>query len=1036
MQRNLKTSLGAGALALAVSLPVPVARAADFHFATQTFTVPDGFEVELIAGPPLVNRPIMGDFDDEGRLYVADSSGATYAVEQQAKDKPHRMVRLEDSTGNGHFDKSVVFADKLMFPEGVLWHDGAVYYSGVPSIWKLEDTDGDGVADTRTEWFQGKTMTWCANDLHGPYLGPDGFIYWCKGAFAEQYHTLPDRPPMKDSAAHIFRQRADGIDFDCVMSGGMDNPVKVVFTPTGEEIFTTTFYTNPDGPKRDALVHAVYGGVYPKVHGVIDGLKRTGDLMPAMTHLGPAAPCGLIRYESRSFGDDYRDNLFSAQFNLRKIQRHILKPVGATYQTTDIDFMVSDNPDFHPTDIIEDADGSLIVIDTGGWYKVCCPTSQIAKPEILGAIYRVHRKGAARIDDPRALKLDWKAGPKEIVKRLDDPRPAARKRALAVLEKQFWVAVPPLTDILRAADRPEARLNAIWALAGIHGPPARHALCAGLNDADSQVRQAAAYCVGLCRVAEAVPRLMALLNEGDDHLKAAVATSLGQIGAKAAVPALLAAASQPHDRFLEHAIIYALIEIDDSAATAKGLASTSPNTQRAAMIALDQMDIGGGLPVEKVIVALNSREPVLKETALWLGARHPDWGSALTGYFENRLKTADVAGDAGLDAQLASLGSSQSIQTMMARVATAEATRPEARLLVLHAMRQTSLDEAPPAWTEALLRLISAPDNAVAQSAVAAAHALGFPKTNAAALSSALTTLAANSTRPDDLRLNALAAFPGPISPVESEVFNFLVSRLDPARPPLERSSAAEILGHAKLDRAQLEALAGLIESAGPLEITKLLPAFDGASDDALGNHLITSLEHAKSRRSLRPDLVRPSLAKFPAAIQERGEALLRSLNTDAARQKERLDELESGLPTGERNRGQILFSGPKAACFACHSVGYVGGHIGPDLSKIGAIRARRDLLEAIVYPSASFVHGFEPMIVTTKGGDEYSGIIRDESSDSLMIITGPTTQQRVARAEVAEMRPGAVSIMPEGFADQLNRQELADLIAFLSSLK
>ena len=60
-----------------------------------------------------------------------------------------------------------------------------------PSIWKLTDTNGDGVADQRVEWFQGKTLTGCANDLHGPYLGPDGWIYWCKGAFAQQTYERP-----------------------------------------------------------------------------------------------------------------------------------------------------------------------------------------------------------------------------------------------------------------------------------------------------------------------------------------------------------------------------------------------------------------------------------------------------------------------------------------------------------------------------------------------------------------------------------------------------------------------------------------------------------------------------------------------------------------------------------------------------------------------------------------------------------------------------------------------------------------------------
>ena len=73
-----------------------------------------------------------------------------------------------------------------MFPEGMMWLDGSVYVAAPPSIWKLTDTDDDGVADKREEWFAGKTLTGCANDLHGPYEGLDGWIYWCKGAFAEQ----------------------------------------------------------------------------------------------------------------------------------------------------------------------------------------------------------------------------------------------------------------------------------------------------------------------------------------------------------------------------------------------------------------------------------------------------------------------------------------------------------------------------------------------------------------------------------------------------------------------------------------------------------------------------------------------------------------------------------------------------------------------------------------------------------------------------------------------------------------------------------
>src|SRR5947209_4795136 len=110
------------------------------------FTLPVGFIIELAAGPPLVERPISVDFDEQGRLYVTDSSGSNERVQEQQKKQPHRVLRLEDTKGSGRFDKRTVFADRMMFPEGCLWRAGSLYVAAPPSIWKLTDTIGSGVA--------------------------------------------------------------------------------------------------------------------------------------------------------------------------------------------------------------------------------------------------------------------------------------------------------------------------------------------------------------------------------------------------------------------------------------------------------------------------------------------------------------------------------------------------------------------------------------------------------------------------------------------------------------------------------------------------------------------------------------------------------------------------------------------------------------------------------------------------------------------------------------------------------------------------
>src|SRR3954469_3908849 len=115
------------ALLLVLIAASPALGAAQTRINDRTFTLPDGFTIELVAGPPLVDRPIEADFDAQGRLYVSDSSGSREKVETQLADRPHRLIRLIDSTGDGKFDQRTVFADHLMFPEGVLCFGGSVF---------------------------------------------------------------------------------------------------------------------------------------------------------------------------------------------------------------------------------------------------------------------------------------------------------------------------------------------------------------------------------------------------------------------------------------------------------------------------------------------------------------------------------------------------------------------------------------------------------------------------------------------------------------------------------------------------------------------------------------------------------------------------------------------------------------------------------------------------------------------------------------------------------------------------------------------
>jgi putative heme-binding domain-containing protein len=120
-------------------------------------------------------------------------------------------------------------------------------------------------------------------------------------------------------------------------------------------------------------------------------------------------------------------------------------------------------------------------------------------------------------------------------------------------------------------------------------------------------------------------------------------------------------------------------------------------------------------------------------------------------------------------------------------------------------------------------------------------------------------------------------------------------------------------------------------------------------------------------------------------------------------------------------------------ACSSCHTIGAQGGHVGPDLTAVGAIRSGHDLLEAIVFPSASFVPGHEIYRVET-ATDVWSGVLLSRSEQIVTLITGPNGEVHIPREQVRHMSRSPVSLMPEGFDEVLSAQEFADLLAYLRS--
>ena len=908
------------------------------------FTLPPGFTIELVAGPPLVNHPTMGGFDDKGRLYICDGPGDNMPAKELLEKLPNNIRRLEDVDGDGKFDKSTMYADKMTFPMGALWHEGYIYTASPPHIWRLRDTDDDGVADERKILVSEFGFTGNAADIHGCFLGPDGRIYWCDGRHGHNFTDADGKPISKGLAARIFSCKPDGTDVQTFAGGGMDNPVEICFTEDGEMLGTVAIFdSKPD--RVDAIVHWVWGGAYPYHPKVLGEFKTTGDLLPAVSRFGRVAPSGILRYRGNHLGAEYTNDLFHAQFNTHRVVRTKLTRSGSTFTSVDEDFLVSENPDVHLTDVIEDADGSLLVVDTGGWFRIGCPTSQIAKPDIMGGIYRIRRTSDAK------------------------GKVAAKPAAVTLRTGEAETVEPTVADLLTA-----------------------------------------------------------FAKATDPFVVRKLAAELGRKRDPAAVEPLLARlATSAGDRFLEHALIYALIEINDAAKTAAGLDHAQPDVRRGALIALDQT--GGEL-------LTRDGDARLQATVLGVMQKHPDWAPSVVAWLQARLSNPALAADQLplVENTLLAYKADAVIQQLLADALANDATPTPLRLSLLATIERSEFTgkQTPPAWTAAVARQLAGNDDAVVRQAIGTARLLGEESFHML-----LMNIARDASRDESLRIAALKAMGAKAGEPDGDLFQLLHNRLTRAGDPLDRLAAAGVLSALPISKSDRWSLVSAVATAGPLELPALLGVFEtpGSADE--GKRLMAALAKSPGLANVTVGQLQRIVAAYDAGeVAAAAEPLIRRINADLESQRARLSELAAQLDGGDVIRGKNLFTIKKTSCIACHTVQGQGAQIGPDLTKVGQIRSRMDILESILFPSASFVRGFESVTVTTTAGLEVTGILSRETPEAVYLKTPQREEVRVPRKDIDELAPSKLSIMPTGLDKVLTVSELRDVVAYLQSLK
>lgn len=422
------------------------------------FHLPAGFTVELVAAEPQISKPLNMAFDAQGRLWVTDTLEYPYQAPpgQPARDT---LRILEDTDGDGQFDRSTVFADNLNIPIGVLpYGDGAICFS-IPNIWYLRDTDGDGKCDQREKLIGPFDTT---RDTHGMInalrRGDDGWIYACHGFNNQSTVAGKDGHKITLISGNTFRFRPDGSRVE-IVSLGQVNPFGMDSDERGQ-FYTADCHSKP-------ITQIIPGACYPSFGRPHDGL---GFAHSMMEHLhGSTAICGLIFYQGNDFPEVFRDSFISGNVMTSRLNRNVRKRIGTTELAIEQgDFMTSDDTWFRPVDLRLGPDGALYIADFYnkiiGHYEV--PLPHPGRDRYRGRIWRVRYAPNHEAPAPVALTLHTQS-PKELVAHLSSENATLRRLALDQLTDRCGeTAKTELANMLRS-DSAHARAMSMWGLARI-----------------------------------------------------------------------------------------------------------------------------------------------------------------------------------------------------------------------------------------------------------------------------------------------------------------------------------------------------------------------------------------------------------------------------------------------------------------------------------------------------------------------------------------------------------------------------------------
>jgi putative heme-binding domain-containing protein len=422
------------------------------------FKVPAGFEIQLVAAEPEIQKPMNLNFDSRGRLWVTHSVEYPFAASDPAQARDGVTI-LSDFGPDGRARRVERFADRLNIPIGVLPLGAgreAIVWS-IPNIWKLTDDDGDGKCDRREVLYGPFDIA----DTHGNQnafrLMPDGWVYACHGFRNDSKVKLRGEGPvvMQLQSGNTYRFRPDGSAIEQV-TWGQVNPFGMCFDRWGNA-YSADCHSKP-------ITQLIRGGYYESFGKPHDGLG----FAPSMTKHDHDSTgiAGVAYYDAVSYPAEYRHCFYVGNVITNVIHRDVPQWRGSSpWIAAPVDFVSCSDPWFHPVDIQLGPDGALYFADFYnsiiGHYEVDLkhPRRDRHRGRVWRVVWRGGDASAAKPTAPTTMVDFTKLDAKQLVDRLSDENIVIRQRATLELQQRR-----DANTLAAAAELPSDSLGAAQAV--------------------------------------------------------------------------------------------------------------------------------------------------------------------------------------------------------------------------------------------------------------------------------------------------------------------------------------------------------------------------------------------------------------------------------------------------------------------------------------------------------------------------------------------------------------------------------------------